>query len=74
MKEQYERQIEEFKQKFITPNRPEQDGMIERVIRTLKEQCTYRHRFGESADYYMIAPDEDHREGISYAITVVVSG
>jgi putative transposase len=24
---------------------PEQNGMIERVIRTLKDQCVHRHRF-----------------------------
>ena len=32
-------------QEFITPHSPEQNGMIERVIRTLKEQCVHRHRF-----------------------------
>ncbi len=32
-------------QEFITPHRPQQNGMIERVIRTLKEQCVHRHRF-----------------------------
>ena len=30
---------------FITPHTPEQNGMVERVIRTLKEQCVHRHRF-----------------------------
>jgi putative transposase len=34
-----------LKQEFITPHCPEQNGMIERVIRTLKEQCVHRHRF-----------------------------
>jgi putative transposase len=34
-----------LKQEFITPHCPEQNDMIERVIRTLKEQCTHRHRF-----------------------------
>jgi putative transposase len=24
---------------------PEQNGMVERLIRTLKEQCAHRHRF-----------------------------
>jgi putative transposase len=32
-------------QEFITPHCPQQNGMVERVIRTLKEQCTHRHRF-----------------------------
>ncbi|SNT19703.1 Integrase core domain-containing protein [Noviherbaspirillum humi] len=32
-------------QEFITPHCPEQNGMVERVIRTLKEQCVHQHRF-----------------------------
>ncbi|XUP36311.1 IS3 family transposase (plasmid) [Xanthomonas axonopodis pv. vasculorum] len=31
-------------QAFITPHCPQQNGMVERVIRTLKEQCVHRHR------------------------------
>lgn len=34
-----------LKHEFITPHRPQQNGMVERVIRTLKEQCVHRHRF-----------------------------
>lgn len=34
-----------LRQEFITPHCPQQNGMIERVIRTLKGQCTHRHRF-----------------------------
>ena len=34
-----------LRQEFITPHRPPQNGMVERVIRTIKEQCTHRHRF-----------------------------
>jgi putative transposase len=34
-----------LRQEFITPHCPEQNGMIERVIRTLKEQCVHRQRF-----------------------------
>jgi putative transposase len=34
-----------LQQEFITPHCPEQNGMVERVIRTLKEQCVHRHRF-----------------------------
>ena len=34
-----------LRQEFITPHNPEQNGMVERLIRTLKEQCAHRHRF-----------------------------
>ena len=34
-----------LRQEFITPLCPQQNGMVERVIRTLKEQCVHRHRF-----------------------------
>ncbi|MEX3583195.1 MAG: integrase core domain-containing protein [Burkholderia sp.] len=34
-----------LKQEFITPHCPQQNGMVERVIRTLKEQCVHRHCF-----------------------------
>ena len=34
-----------LRQEFITPHSPEQNGMVERVIRTLKDQCMHRHRF-----------------------------
>lgn len=34
-----------LKQEFITPHCPQQNGMVERVIRSLKEQCVHRHRF-----------------------------
>jgi len=34
-----------LKQEFITPHCPEQIGMVERVIRSLKEQCIHRQRF-----------------------------
>lgn len=34
-----------LKQEFITPYSPEQNGMVERMIRTLKEQCVHRYRF-----------------------------
>ncbi|MDR6742037.1 transposase InsO family protein [Herbaspirillum sp. 1173] len=29
----------------ITPHWPQQNGMVERVLRTLKEQCAHRHLF-----------------------------
>lgn len=34
-----------LQQKFITLYTPEQNGMVERVTRTLKEQCAHRQRF-----------------------------
>ena len=34
-----------LRQEFITPHNPQQNGMVERVISTLKEQCMNRHRF-----------------------------
>ncbi|MEX3583649.1 MAG: integrase core domain-containing protein, partial [Burkholderia sp.] len=34
-----------LKQEFTTPHCPQQNGMMERLIRTLKEQCVHRHRF-----------------------------
>ncbi|WP_233598028.1 DDE-type integrase/transposase/recombinase [Comamonas sp. BIGb0124] len=37
-----------LQQEFITPHCPQQSGMVERVIRALKEQCTHRHRFRKS--------------------------
>src|SRR5262245_38508587 len=33
-------------QEFITPYTPEQNGMIERFFRSLKEECTWQHNFG----------------------------
>ena len=41
-----------LRQEFITPHCPQQNGMVERVIRTLKEQCVHRHRF-ESQQHAM---------------------
>jgi len=32
-------------QKFITPYAPEQNGVVERVFRTLKEECVGMYRF-----------------------------
>ncbi|WP_157084983.1 integrase core domain-containing protein [Hydrogenophaga palleronii] len=34
-----------LRQEFITLHSPEQKALVERVIRTLKEQCAHRHRF-----------------------------
>jgi len=33
-----------LRQECITPHCPQQNGMVERVMRTLKEQCAHRHR------------------------------
>ncbi|WP_202924030.1 integrase core domain-containing protein [Rhodovulum sulfidophilum] len=41
-----------LKQEFITPHCPQQNGMVERFIRTLKVQCVHRHRF-ESTQHAM---------------------
>jgi putative transposase len=34
-----------LRQEFITLHCPQQNGMVERVIRSIKEQCVHRHRF-----------------------------
>lgn len=34
-----------LRQEFITPHSPEQNGMVQGVIRTLKDQCAHCHRF-----------------------------
>ena len=38
-----------LQQEFITPYTPQQNGLVERLIRTLKEQCVHRHRFEQRA-------------------------
>ena len=34
-----------LKQEFIRPHAPQQNGMVERLIRTVKEQCLWLHNF-----------------------------
>jgi transposase InsO family protein len=34
-----------IKQEFITPHTPQQNGMIERLFRTMKEQCIWLNNF-----------------------------
>lgn len=35
---------------FITPYTPEQNGMIERFFRSLKEECVWQHNFASYAE------------------------
>ena len=39
-----------LKQEFITPYTPEQNGLIERFFRTLKEECVWQHNFDSFTD------------------------
>ena len=40
-------------QEYITPYSPEQNGMIERFFRTLKEECLWHHRFQSRDDAFV---------------------
>lgn len=50
----YTRMVRSYglRQEFITPHCPQQNGTVERVIQTPKEQCAHRHRF-ESQQHAM---------------------
>jgi putative transposase len=37
-------------QEFITPYTPEQNGIVERFFRSLKEECVWQHQFGSFAE------------------------
>lgn len=39
----------QLRQEFITPYTPEQNGMIERFFRSLKEECVWQHNFASFA-------------------------
>ena len=39
-----------LRQEFITPYTPEQNGLIERFFRSLKEECVWQHNFGSFAE------------------------
>ena len=39
-------QFYRLSQEFITPYTPEQNGLIERFFRSLKEECAWQHHFG----------------------------
>jgi len=47
MSKSYRRTVRDYGlgQEYITPYTPEQNGVVERVIRTLKEECVWLHRF-----------------------------
>ena len=46
-----------LKEDLITPYCPQQNGMVERVIRPLKEQCVRRHRFDTQQKAMQIIAD-----------------
>jgi len=39
-----------LRQEFTTPYTPEQNGMIERLFRTLKQECVWLHNFRDLAE------------------------
>jgi putative transposase len=39
-----------LRQEFITPYTPEQNGLIERFFRSLKEECVWQYNFGNFAE------------------------
>lgn len=41
-------------QEYITPYCPEQNGMIERWFRSLKEECVWLHRFGSIDEAFVV--------------------
>jgi putative transposase len=41
-------------QEYITPYTPEQNGMIERFFKSLKEECVWQHQFKSRDDAFMI--------------------
>ena len=46
-----------IKQEYITPYSPEQNGMIERFFRSLKEECIWLHRFKDRDEAFRIITD-----------------
>ena len=42
-----------LRQEFITPYTPEQNGIIERFFRSLKEECVWQHNFSSFAEARM---------------------
>lgn len=41
-----------LQQEYITPYTPEQNGLVERFFRSLKEECVWQHRFGSFEEAY----------------------
>jgi putative transposase len=39
-----------LRQEFITPYTPEQNGIVERFFRSLKEECVWQHNFADFAE------------------------
>src|SRR5271157_6327202 len=39
-----------LRQEFITPYTPEQNGIVERFFRSLKEECVWQHNFRNFAE------------------------
>jgi putative transposase len=53
-----------LEQEYITPYTPEQNGMIERWFRSLKEECVWLHRFKNRDEAFVaIANWVDHYHG-----------
>src|SRR5665811_324493 len=48
-----------LRQEFITPYTPEQNGMIERFFRSLKEECVWQHLFQDFAEARRTIPGLD---------------
>lgn len=47
MAKSYQQTVKDYglRQEYITPYTPEQNGLVERVFRTMKEECVWLHRF-----------------------------
>jgi putative transposase len=50
----------QLQQEFITPYTPEQNGLIERFFRSLKEECVWLHQFRSFADARAVVRDWIH--------------
>ncbi len=48
----YRKTVKDYglRQEYITPYTPEQNGVVERVFRTLKEECVWHQRFANQED------------------------